>query len=81
MTKIERQPVKSSLISEIGYDAPTQQMDVRFKTSGGVYRYANVSGELHAQIISAPSIGHAINQTLKKDPQRFPFRRLEPQEQ
>lgn len=73
--KIELEPVKSSLISAVGYDAPTKTMRVRFH-SGATYDYQNVPGELHAQIISAPSIGHAINETLKKDPQRFPFRRL-----
>lgn len=73
--KIELEPVKSSQVVAIGYDAPTQTMRVRFH-SGSTYDYANVPGELHAQIISAPSIGHAINETLKKDPQRYPFRRL-----
>lgn len=77
--KIELEPVKSSLIEAIGYDAPTQTLRVRFK-SGATYDYQNVTGEIHAQIISAPSIGHAINETLKKDPKAFPFRRLAPWE-
>lgn len=77
--KIELEPVKSSQVTAIGWDAPTQTMRVRFK-SGATYDYQRVPGELHAQIISAPSIGHAINETLKKDPQRFPFRRLAPWE-
>lgn len=77
--KIELEPVKSSLIDAVGYDAPTQTLRVRFH-SGCTYDYQNVTGVLHAQIISAPSIGHAINETLKKDPQRFPFRKLEPWE-
>lgn len=76
--KIELEPVKSSQVVAIGYDAPTQTMRVRFH-SGSTYDYANVPGELHAQIISAPSIGHAIN-SLKKDPKAFPFRRLAPWE-
>lgn len=78
--KIELEPVKSELVTAIGYDAPTQTLRVRFK-SGSTYDYQNVTGELHAQIISAPSIGHAINETLKKDPKAFPFRRLAPWEE
>lgn len=77
--KIQLEPVKSSQVEAIGYDAPTKTMRVRFK-AGDTYDYQNVSGQIHAQIVSAPSIGRAINQTLKKNPKAYPFRKIEPQE-
>lgn len=77
--KILMEPVKISQVEAVGYDAPTKTMRVRFK-AGSTYDYQNVSGDLHAQIVSAPSIGQAINQTLKKNPQKFPFRKLAPWE-
>lgn len=75
MIKIIREPLKSSQVASIGYSAPTSELDVEFK-GGAVYRYQSVPAELHQQIINAESIGHAINETLKKDPKRFPFVRL-----
>lgn len=81
MTKIPRVSVTSSQVKSIGYDAPTKQIDVEFKGWGddpklSVYRYQNVSGELHAQIMGAESIGKMINATIKKDKVAFPYRKL-----
>lgn len=85
MIKIIRIPVTSSQVKSIGYDAPTKQLDVEFKGWGAdpklsVYRYQNVPGELHAEIMASESIGKAINSTIKKDKVAFPYRKLSEEE-
>lgn len=51
-----RQPVQSSNIVSIGYDAEQRAMEIEF-VRGAVYRYDNVPAEEHAALISASSAG------------------------
>lgn len=48
--------VKSSAIRAVGYDKATQTLRVEF-TSGGVYDYADVDEDKHADLMAAKSIG------------------------
>jgi hypothetical protein len=87
MIKITRHPVTSSQIVSIGYDLPTKQLTIEFKpfkpkegVPNSVYLYQNVEPETHAALIGAESIGRAFGQGIKKDPQRWPHRKLTPEE-
>ena len=58
----ERQPVESSNIAKIGYDAETRTLEIEFLHSG-VYRYHHVPADVHAALMASPSKGRyfAIN--------------------
>lgn len=57
---MERQPVASSNITSIGYDASAMILEVEFH-NGRVYQYMNVPQEVHAQMMNAPSKGQFLN--------------------
>jgi len=50
------QPVESSQIHAVGYDAETKTLRVSFK-SDGVYDYADVPEQMHADMLAAKSVG------------------------
>ncbi len=86
-TKITRLAVTSSQIASIGYDPAQQMLDIEFKpfkpkegVPNSVYRYQNVTPADHAALVGAESIGRAFGQGIKKDPQRWPFRKLSTEE-
>lgn len=58
-------PVQSSNIEAIGYDAPTSTLGVKFK-SGGIYHYHGVPPHVHAALIAAPSIGGHFAQHINR---------------
>lgn len=53
---MNRDPVKSSNITSIGYDAEARHLEVEF-SSGGVYQYHGVSPDEHKALIASDSIG------------------------
>ena len=59
-----RQPVRSSNVRAVGYDPPTQRLEVEFH-SGDVYRYEGVTQQQHAQFMGAPSKGKAVKTHLR----------------
>lgn len=80
-----RTPVHSSQIHAIGYDPATKKMQIEFldyktKQPGNVYEYSNVDAQTHADLVNAESIGRAFGQGIKKDPKRWPHRKLSPEE-
>ena len=54
---MDRQKVKSSAISEIGYDAPSETLEIKFKSSGGVYQYTGFAQKDWDWFRLAKSIG------------------------
>jgi hypothetical protein len=50
------QPVESSNIRAVGYDAGSRQLEVHFK-NGGRYRYQDVPPEAHAEFLNSPHEG------------------------
>ena len=50
------QPVESEAISEIGYDADTRTLRVKFKKTG-VYDFLDVSPDKHQALLAAESKG------------------------
>jgi hypothetical protein len=53
---MERQPVTSSVIASIGYDADSATLDVEFHDIG-TYRYSGVPADVHRELVSAGSHG------------------------
>lgn len=61
---IQYQPVTSSNISSVGYDADKGELRVRF-ASGKEYGYLGVRPEQHAALIGAPSVGQHFTQHIR----------------
>ena len=61
---MERQAVKSSNLSEVGYDADTQVLEVQFK-KGAIYQYFDVPVEVYDELMEAESIGKAFSTMIK----------------
>lgn len=67
-----RDPVASSNIASVGYDADTETLEVEF-TNGSIYQYYNVSADLHAQFMNAGSKGQFLNAYIKNG---YPYSRV-----
>jgi len=64
MPEIEMNPVNSSMISAVGYDAESETLRVEF-SSGRTYEYRPFSAELYTQFINSPSLGRFFHSTIK----------------
>lgn len=60
---MEREPVTSSNVVSVGYDAIIETLEVEFKN--GVYQYYNVPQPIYDQMMSAESIGKFLNVYIK----------------
>ena len=67
--------VQSSQINEVGYDADTNTLGIKF-SNGGEYHYANVPAHMHNAMLNAPSVGRYFGEYIKKSPQTFPFSKV-----
>ena len=61
---MERNPVQSSNLLEIGYDPTSETLEVLFK-SGHVYQYYNLPQHIYDQLMQAPSHGIFFNSEIK----------------
>ncbi len=61
---MERYTVASSNIVSIGYDAPSQILEVEFQ-GGTIYQYYGVPGNMHDQLMQAGSKGQFLNMYIK----------------
>lgn len=61
---MDMQPVESSNITAIGYDADSKTMRVRFK-SGGEYEYRDVDSRVFRSFMEAPSKGRFFAGSVK----------------
>lgn len=59
---MEREPVVSDAISSVGYDVPSETLEIEFK-HGGIYQYYNVPAIIHQQFMESTSKGqfHHVN--------------------
>lgn len=57
-------PVSSSQIASVGYDPATRVLEITFK-DGGTYAYDNVPANVHADLMSADSVGKAFYAMVK----------------
>jgi len=61
---IERQPVVSSDITSIGYDASSGTLEIEFKATG-IYRYFSVPHSVAEEFRRTPSPGKFFLQNIK----------------
>jgi hypothetical protein len=64
MPEIKRQPVNSSDIASIGYDAVGETLEIEFKATG-VYRYFSVPKAVAEEFQRTPSPGKFFLQNIK----------------
>lgn len=63
--KIPLEPVESSNIAAIGYDAARSILAVQFKGKGDIYHYAAVPVPVAQRLYGAPSIGRFYTDEIK----------------
>ncbi|KWE70520.1 hypothetical protein WL77_12000 [Burkholderia ubonensis] len=78
MKTIDTQPVESSQIHSIGYDAETETLAVRFKdrkTSAptSLYHYTGFTQANFDALKTADSLGSHFYKHIKPFPERFPY--------
>jgi len=62
---MDREPVSSTNLASVGYDASTAVLEVEFN-HGGVYQYSGVPEEIYQGLLSAGSHGTFFDQFIKK---------------
>jgi hypothetical protein len=67
-----RDPIASTNIASIGYDAASETLEVEF-TNGSVYQYYNVPAHLYEQLMMASSKGQFLNTYIRN---AYPFSRV-----
>jgi len=63
---MNRTPVSSSDVAEIGYDAATMTLEVAFH-KGGIYQYFDVPESVYHEFMSADSKGKFLNTRIKSN--------------
>lgn len=71
---IERTPVVSSNLSDVGYDPETRTLAVGFK-NGSIFHFAHVPAVLHEAFIKAPSLGTFFHRAVRG---KFESRKIAP---
>ncbi|WP_267221601.1 KTSC domain-containing protein [Dyella silvae] len=67
-----REPVASSNISSVGYDAPSETLEVEF-SNGTVYQFYNISQGTYDEFLAASSKGQFFNVYIKN---AYPYSRV-----
>jgi hypothetical protein len=61
---VRRQPVDSSSLASVGYDAATRTLEVEFR-SGWIYRYHEVGADMFERLMKAESKGRFMNAYIR----------------
>lgn len=61
---MHREPVDSSSLNSLGYDARKRLLEVEFR-NGGVYRYLDVPQDEFEALKGADSVGRHLNREIK----------------
>ena len=61
---MERQPVSSSNLASVGYDAGSETLEVEFK-NGHIYQYYNLPQVMFDALMQAPSMGSFFNANIR----------------
>lgn len=69
---MKRDPVWSSNIVSVGYDGPSETLEIEF-VRGSVYQFYNVPQSIYDAFIAAPSAGKFFAYQIKD---RFPYSRV-----
>lgn len=59
-----RQPVSSSNIQSIGYDADSGTLEIEFK-SGTIYQYFEVPAAVYQELLNAGSMGQYFSSNIR----------------
>ncbi len=74
--------VESSQIAEVGYDAETETLGIKFpagkRSAASEYHYANVPARVHRALITAESIGSYFGKNIKSRADLYPYTRIIP---
>ena len=65
--KVKLKEIDSSAISELGYDENFSILVVRFKDSGDLYAYYDVSHDVYLELLSASSIGSYFYSNIRSE--------------
>ena len=68
---MERKRVNSSRIRSVGYDPGSQELEIEFN-DGRIALYSGVSGEVHRQLMAAPSATSFFEDKIAEE---YPSRR------
>jgi hypothetical protein len=69
---MNRESVSSSNVASIGYDEPSQTLEVEFN-NGAVYQYYNVTQVVFDQLMQAGSKGQYLAHNIKNS---YPYSRV-----
>ncbi len=69
---MQRDPYASTSIASIGYDEPSQTLEIEF-ISGTVYQYYNVNKNIYDALMAAPSKGKFFAHQIRS---AFPYSRV-----
>lgn len=69
---MQRQPVKSTNLAEVGFEKETGTVEVKF-VNGEIYRYGGVPEELYQSMLGSSSVGSFFAQYIKK---AYPVRKV-----
>lgn len=69
---MNRDPVASSNVVSIGFDEPSQTLEIEF-ANGSVYQYYNVGQSIYDELMRAPSKGQYMHAYIKN---AYPFSRV-----
>jgi hypothetical protein len=69
---MNRVPVLSSNIAEVGYDAETKVLEIMFNR-GSVYQYDDVPAFEYTNLVNANSVGQYFNMMIKN---QYKFRKI-----
>lgn len=59
-----REPVDSSTMKSVGYEATSQMLEIEFD-SGAVYQYLGVPARIHEELLRAESKGRYFNSEIR----------------
>lgn len=63
---MDRVPVQSSNVAEVGYDTATMTLEVAFR-NGTVYQYFDIPEVLYQELLHAESVGKFLNTQIKNN--------------
>lgn len=69
---MDRQLVASTNLASIGYDEPSETLEVEF-SNGTVYQYYNIGAALFEQLMQATSKGQFLNAYIRN---AYPYSRV-----
>jgi hypothetical protein len=69
---MQRHPVQSTNVAEVGYDPDNMILEVLFH-NGGLYQYFGVPEYVYRELLNAASIGRYVNDRIKD---HYRFRRI-----